>query len=105
MTIADPSGPKGTIALKIESKKVELSRKEITDIIEVNVECGSGFGVTGGGFSCPKCLESPESLSIMVSEPLQDDKKNGIGWHVTATYIMVPQLTELTVHAICAPVE
>jgi hypothetical protein len=105
LTIANPSGPKGTIALKIESKTVELSRKEITDIIQVNVECGSGFGVTGGGFSCPKCLESPESLSIMVSEPLQDDKKNGIGWRVTATYLMVPLQTELTVHAICAPVQ
>ena len=99
-------GPSGGIGLKIESKKVELLSKEMESRIEVNVECGSRFGVTGGGFSCLKCLECPDCLRIVVSEPLQDDKKNGIGWHVIGTYMFPPLIApiELTVHAICTQV-
>ena len=100
-------GLPGGIGLKIESKKLELNSKEIMNRIEVNVVCGSGFGVTGGGFSCPKCLECPDCVRIMVSEPLQDEKTNGIGWHVIATYMVPTQIApiELTVHAICTQVQ
>jgi hypothetical protein len=106
LTIANPSVPTSAIGLKIESKQVVLNSKEVISRTEVNVECGSGFAVTGGGFSCLKCVECPDCVRIALSEPLQDDKKNGIGWHVIATY-MVPfemETIELAVHAICARV-
>ena len=104
LTISGPQGAPSGIALKIESEIVALIGRESVTEIDVNVKCGSGLGVTGGGFSCPKCLECLNCLDIVVSEPLQDDKKNGIGWHVMGSYF-APVSADLTVYAICAPVQ
>ena len=91
-------GPSGGIGLKIESETLELPLFTELRQFEVSVYCVSGFRVTGGGFSCRDCL------SIVVSEPLQDDKKNGIGWHVIATYEGAGK-SALTVHAVCVKVQ
>jgi len=93
-------GPSGTIGLKIESKTENLPMSEsIPQRIEYEVMCGSGFGVTGGGFSCSNVDACIDGLSIIINGPLIQGNK-GIGWHVIGTY--VGGLAQFTIHAICA---
>jgi hypothetical protein len=104
LSIPGPEGPSAKIGFEIESITVESSARENLKQFEGRVECGSGFRVTGGGFSCPTPTSDEfTECRIMVSEPLQDDKKNGIGWHVIASH--VGSAVQLTIHAICAQVQ
>ncbi len=103
LTIAGPPSPPSPIALKIESKTVALPAKEIPQKIEDEVICADGFGVTGGGFSCSNIDACTDGLRIIASEPLQDDTKNSIGWHIIATYVGPP--AQLTIRAICTQVQ
>jgi len=103
LTIAGPPSPPSPIAFKtVGSQGVVSDARENFKQIEDRVECGNGFRVTGGGFSCPTS-DGDTECRIMVSEALQDDKKNGIGWHVIAAHR--GSKVQLTVHAICAQVE
>jgi hypothetical protein len=102
LTIAGPPSPPSPIALKIESKTLGLPISESPQKIEGEVICSSGFGVTGGGFSCSNLQACTEGLSIIVSEPLLVGSK-GVGWHVLGTYVGPP--ADLTLYTICAPVQ
>jgi len=105
LTIADPSVPTSAIGLKIKSSEpFKSSARESLKQFEGFVECDSGFRVTGGGFSCPiRAGDETTECRIMVSEPLQDDKNNGIGWRVIAAH--VGSEVALTVHAICIQIQ
>jgi hypothetical protein len=105
LTIPGPSTPPGTIALKIESITIDLPSSEATQKIVAQVRCEGGLGVTGGGFSCSNTDACADGLRIVANEPLQDDKNNGIGWRIIATWPPQPtaQLpVQLTIRAICA---
>lgn len=104
LTIAGPPSPSGTIALKIESKPVDLPVSEsIPKKIVAEVRCDGGLGATGGGFLCSNTDACADGLRIIASEPLQDDTKNSVGWRIIATYVGPP--AQLTIRAICAQVQ
>jgi hypothetical protein len=97
LTIAGPPGPPSPITLtRIGSTPVTLTPAEDATDIDERAVCPVGWLVTGGGFSCPKCISI--YLSIKVNEPLQDLS----GWHVVGIYYAaLGDPADLTIYAIC----
>jgi hypothetical protein len=107
LTIPDPAERQGKPRV-IKSEIVEVTKSIIVDAntpvydpqfkIEETASCdtlGTGFTVTGGGFS------SSKNLTIRASMPVKDEN----GWHVVGTLVgetYSGAVLEITVYAVCA---
>jgi hypothetical protein len=101
LTIADPSGPQGTIeSVMIQSDGV-LDDITFPKKIEGYAYCdaANGYTVTGGGF------EASKSVSVIESVPVYDQK--GKGWYVkgavTGSVSEIP--ATLKIYAVCAKIK
>jgi hypothetical protein len=110
LTIAGPPGSPAEKGI-IKSEIVEVTKSVTVEAdtpvydpnfkIEDTASCntlGTGFTVTGGGFS------SSKNVTIRASIPVKDEN----GWHVVGTVageIYVGAILEVTIYAVCAIVQ
>jgi len=92
LTIPGPQGQAGPIALKIVTVPGTPSPVNEAETIGI-ADCGPGYKVTGGGFSCTACSR------IIASKPLQE----GTGWQAIGR--LSAGTPDLQVYAICVQIQ
>jgi len=93
LTITGPQGQAGAIVLKIVTVEGQPSSGNELDIVGT-ADCGPGYKVTGGGFSCAKCSR------ILESKPSQE----GSGWQAIGR-VLPEVVSDLDVYAVCVQIQ